>query len=491
MGGIRPQEWLDAIRRLDEATALATVVSLDGSVFERSGAPLLLKGEQEPGLRLVDVAEDDPLLSEGAGGPGRLELHVETVSPKLRENLAALKDRLMRGQGVLIELDLSSGLRRFDDDNDPVSHADLSAELDEDRDGRKLIVPIRPMGKALVFGAGLDAAALCAHLRDVGFLVWPADPRKQGWEQVRAAARPDEDTVIVVMTHSYALDLETLQGALASPACYVGLPGPAKRTARLLSELSVLGVRPRPGVLRSPAGLDLDVKAPREAALSIAAEILAVRGGLTRVRTRSPRPLPHHAKVPGLILAAGRGKRFAGANKLTARLDDRPVLRHVVENALASRLDPIILVLGCDAGAGLKAIEGITDPRLRVVFNPLWEGGKASSIEVGLREVPFLAPGVVSLLGDMPRVKPWLIDRVLEEFELSGRLTFPIFEGKKGYPTAFPRALFDEIRHLTGDDTAMTAVREHWNEAVKIGLEDSSTQADVDTPADLELLKGE
>lgn len=486
MGGIRPQEWLDAIRRLDEASALGTVVSLDGSVYERSGAPLLLRGPQDAGVIEIDVAEDDPLLSEGVGGAGRLQVHVEPVGERLRADLAALKDRLLAGEGVTLCLDLSTGVRQLLPD-DPLKNADLSAELDEDREGRRLIVPIRPMGKALVFGAGLDAASLCAHLRDVGFLVWPADPRKQGWEQVRAAARPDEDTVVVVMTHSYALDLETLQGALASPACYVGLPGPAKRTQRLLAELAVLGVRPRPGVLRSPAGLDLGAETPREVALSIAAEILSFRADARRARR--PQPLPRHAKVPGLVLAAGRGRRFTGGNKLAAALDGRPVLRHVVENALASRLDPVIVVLGCQAEDGLRALAGLTDPRLRVVFNPLWEGGKASSIEVGLREVPFLAPGVVSLLGDMPRVKPWLIDRVIEEFELSGRLTFPVFEGRKGYPTAFPRALFEEIRHLTGDDTAMAAVREHWNEAVKIQLQDGSTQADVDTPADLDLLR--
>jgi CTP:molybdopterin cytidylyltransferase MocA len=111
---------------------------------------------------------------------------------------------------------------------------------------------------------------------------------------------------------------------------------------------------------------------------------------------------------------------------------------------------------------------------------------------VGLREVPFLAQGFVALLGDMPMVKPWLIDRVIEEFELSGRLTFPVIQGpdglKKGYPTAFPRSLFGEIRKLTGDDTAMAAVREHWAEAVKISLAEAWTQADVDTPEDLELL---
>ena len=198
-------------------------------------------------------------------------------------------------------------------------------------------------------------------------------------------------------------------------------------------------------------------------------------------------------RIPGLVLAAGRGKRFGAASKLLADVDGQPVLRHVVEAALDAKLDPVIVVLGAGAEAGLQAIEGLDDPRLRVVFNPSWKSGKSSSIETGLREVPADAPGVVALLGDMPRVPTWLIERVRSEFELSGRLTFPVFPGdegpEKGHPTAYPRELFGEVGHLVGDDTALEAARRHWGEAVKIPLDDGRTQADIDTAADLELLR--
>ncbi|MDE2490681.1 MAG: nucleotidyltransferase family protein, partial [Elusimicrobia bacterium] len=207
----------------------------------------------------------------------------------------------------------------------------------------------------------------------------------------------------------------------------------------------------------------------------------------------SPAARKGGVKVPGLVLAAGRGRRFGEGSKLLADVDGRPVLRHVVEAALAARLDPVVVVLGAGAEAGLLAIEGLDDPRLRVVFNPAWKSGKASTFETGLREVPADAPGVITLLGDMPRVKTWLIERVLSEFELSGKLCFPIYDGPegpvKGWPTAYPRELFGEIRRLVGDDTAMSAVRQHWSEAVKIPLDDASTQADIDTARDLELLK--
>src|ERR1019366_1352736 len=216
-----------------------------------------------------------------------------------------------------------------------------------------------------------------------------------------------------------------LKGALQSPARYVGLVGPAGRAAKLLAELKEKGIEPAPGVFSAPAGLDIGAETPEEVALAVAAEILAVRfarKGARPARLRpagsSPSARKSGVKVPGLVLAAGRGRRFGGGSKLLADVDGRPVLRHVVESALASRLDPVVVVLGAGAEAGLQAIVGLDDARLRVVFNPAWASGKASSFEVGLREVPADAPGVVALLGDMPRVKPWLIDRVLSEFVL-------------------------------------------------------------------------
>ena len=555
MNGIRLQEILDILRGLEEAAGpgpvLATFVSLDGSVFSRAGAMAVfvpagdlcgggvipvtevqgaLRREIEgaaasgrPRLACLELAEDDPVLGFGLGAPGRVEVLIEPLDDRLREHMAAVRDALMRNEAVVCSLEIEGpdlgrrALLRADDPRVRECYQENSPELVETSEGgqalRTFLCPVHPMGKALVCGSGPVAAALSRHLAELGFCVFAADPRpgrlrspdwrtpgvaliEGGWEQARAVVQPDEETSVVVLTRSYALDLESLEGALKSPASYVGIIGPQKRTQRLLAQLDALGVRPRPGVLFAPAGLDIGAEAPRETAFAIAAEILAARSGRKGGRLSSrPGPAPGaRLHTPGLVLAAGPGTRFAGGHKLAAVLDGRPVLRHVVENALASHLDPVIVVLGCGAEAGLEALSGIKDPKLRVVFNPLWEGGKASSLEVGLREVPHGAGGAVKLLGDMPMVKPWLIDRVLSEFELSGRLAFPVYPGPqgplRGYPIAIPRRLFGQIKALARDDADQDAAREHWSEAIKIPLADGGTQADVDTTADLDLLAG-
>lgn len=557
MNGVSVVELLELLRALDAEGAasstppvLATVVSLDGSVYSRAGAMALLvtgapsrtgvldleevdelRKEAErviadgrPRLATISLDDESVLAGWGLGAQGVVEIFLERAGPELRGCLEQARRSLLEGSGVVLSLAVAgpeTGRRRVlapDDPDAKESFSQLTPELDESLSRgemrRVLLRPIHAMGKALIFGSSRDAAVLARHLFELGFSVFVGDPRpgrlrgadwdvrwgaliEGGWEQVRAAAGPDGETSVVVMTRSFALDLEILQGALASPAPYVGLLASPKRSQRLVEQLSLLGAAPRQGQLYAPAGLDIGAESARETALSVASEIVAVRAGRKGGRSsqrRQASPAPHAApKTAGLVLAAGRGKRFVSGHKLTAAVDGRPVLRHVVENALASRLDPVIVVLGYEAGLAVEALRGLDDPRLRVVFNPRWEGGKGSSIECGLREVPWSAPGVVSLLGDMPRVPAWLIDRVIAEFELTGQLVFPVYSApggpRKGYPTAFPRALFAEIRALTGDDTAAEAVRRHWSEAVRIQLPDASTQADVDTPADLELLQ--
>lgn len=561
MNGLRPAELFELLRALDQegaasrtAPVVATVISVDGSVYERTGAmavfisgaasrtgvldigelepPLAetIRGVAESGrarLETLELARESALVGWGLGAPGRVELFFERAGPALRGELEQARRALTEGKGVVISLELDGpepGRRQLSTPEEPAVAAcyrDMTPELVESfkagRARRHLVFPIHPMGKALLFGSSRDASILAAHLRELGFSVFVGDPRpgrlsssdwdrkslaliEGGWDAVRAAAGPDEETAVVAMTHSYSLDLEILAGALASPAPYVGVVGARARGERLEADLAARGVKPRPGQWRAPAGLDIGAEAPRELALAVAAEILAARWGRKGGRLSARRAAPSAGqagpagtpKVPGLILAAGRGRRFGKGQKLAASVDGRPVLRHAVENALASRLDPVIVVLGCEAGRALEALRGLEDPKLRVVFNPLWEGGKGSSIECGLREVPSSSAGVVSLLGDMPRVSPALIDRVIAEFERSGRLVFPVYPGPtgptKGYPTAFPRALFGEMRALTGDGTADEAVRRHWAEALRIPLKDGSTQADVDTAADLELL---
>ena len=95
----------------------------------------------------------------------------------------------------------------------------------------------------------------------------------------------DEQTAIVLMTHSYSRDLSYLLPLLRlDHVAYLGLLGPKKRRDSLVSEaIEHAGVLPSwlEGSLRGPTGLDIGAELPGEIAISILAEVLSVLAGHT------------------------------------------------------------------------------------------------------------------------------------------------------------------------------------------------------------------
>jgi xanthine dehydrogenase accessory factor len=150
--------------------------------------------------------------------------------------------------------------------------------------------------RLVVFGAVDIAEALCRGAKELGWDAVVTDPRATfaTRERIRTAdellvewpedalkrIELDERTAIVVLTHEERFDVPALAGALRSDAFYVGALGSRRtqerRRARLLAEgLSVAEL----DRLSGPTGLDLGAQTPAETAVSILAEILAVRAG--------------------------------------------------------------------------------------------------------------------------------------------------------------------------------------------------------------------
>ncbi|HEX8354039.1 MAG TPA: XdhC family protein [Pyrinomonadaceae bacterium] len=164
----------------------------------------------------------------------------------------------------------------------------------------------------VIFGAGHDALPVVDLARGLGWQTEVVDPQCRPASRSRFAsadrvtlARPEEvgarvrvtpRTLALLMSHNYSHDLALLRFLLASPARYIGVMGPRKRTERMLSELAASDGAFSPGEmdrerLFSPAGLDIGANAPAEIALSIVAEMRAVldgrRGGMLRERRGS------------------------------------------------------------------------------------------------------------------------------------------------------------------------------------------------------------
>ena len=156
---------------------------------------------------------------------------------------------------------------------------------------------VAPAPRLIVFGAVDYAAALCRLARAAGWRPFVCDPRSQFATQERfpdaeevVAAWPDEAfarlggidraTYIAILTHDPKLDDAALTLALRSDAAYVGAMGSRRAQAQRRERLLAAGVEEDlQDRIAAPIGLDLGAVSPEETALSIMAEVVAVRNG--------------------------------------------------------------------------------------------------------------------------------------------------------------------------------------------------------------------
>ena len=120
----------------------------------------------------------------------------------------------------------------------------------------------------------------------------------------------------------------------------------------------------------------------------------------------------------GIILAAGASTRF-GEPKQLLRLKDKCLLEWVVDAALKSELNRIVLVLGYAHQKILQSLEEkIKHSKLLVAINPHYEKGQSLSLQTGLLKIKNDYPAVMFLLGDQPMLNTATINVLLERFWL-------------------------------------------------------------------------
>ena len=227
---------------------------------------------------------------------------------KLTHRLAEL--RLSSGRGVLFTvvdgahagdkaLVVEGGETAGDGPVDLVEHAD-----EIQRGGRNRLLELEdrtafaevygPPPRLFVYGAVDTAEALCRGARLLGWTAIVADARAAfataeripsahelivAWpDEALAQVAPDHQTAVVVLTHDDKFDEPALEGALETDAFYIGALGSRRNQARRRERLLEAGVGEASiERISGPCGLDIGADTQSETALSILAEILAVR----------------------------------------------------------------------------------------------------------------------------------------------------------------------------------------------------------------------
>jgi xanthine dehydrogenase accessory factor len=216
---------------------------------------------------------------------GLIELVLEPVLPRSR--IDELLARLGRGERVRRVLDIATGEVVLE----PAGEAD-ELELT----ATTLVTHHGPHWRMVIIGAGQMTLYLAQMARTLNYDVIVCDPREEYAgdfkvdgvtlsrempDDLLVALKPDGHTAVVALTHDPKLDDLALMEALGSPAFYVGAIGSranqAKRKARLTEHFGI--TEPQLARLHGPVGLKNGARTPPEIAVSILAEVTAVRYG--------------------------------------------------------------------------------------------------------------------------------------------------------------------------------------------------------------------
>jgi len=311
-----------------QPSVLATLVNVQGSSYRRPGARLLLTAN---GLRIGSISggcleedvlararqvlatgraesvvydttsENDLVWGVGLGCHGVVRVLLEKIVPPTpwARALAANFDQ-RRPTALAV---LHGGV-------EPAQWGTRLAAAGDCADPEALFLDdVAPPPSLVIFGAGDDAQPLARLAAELGWETTVADPRAAFATAARfptarrlvvapadrlvTEAKPGPDVLAVVMTHHYVHDVPILRDLLGRPLRYLGLLGPRKRAEKILADLAAAGLEgttEQRARLYAPVGLDLGADSPEQVALSMLAEMQAVR---TR---RDARPLRERSR---------------------------------------------------------------------------------------------------------------------------------------------------------------------------------------------------
>jgi xanthine dehydrogenase accessory factor len=244
------------LRRLGQKCALATIVQVRGSIPSFESAKLL-------------VREDGSMI--GTIGGGCVEAEVWNAAREVMETEKPKHMSFNLGQDAAYDNGLICG-----------------GQLDV------FVEPVIPSPRAIIFGAGHISKSLCKVASLAGFSTTIVDNRDsfanrerfpeadeifaEEYEDVFPKLSIYESTYLIVVTRGHRDDMRVLRWAATTPARYVAMIGSKRKVLSVVKELEKDGLsREQLDRIYAPMGLEIGAISPEEIAISVAAEMIAVR----------------------------------------------------------------------------------------------------------------------------------------------------------------------------------------------------------------------
>lgn len=180
------------------------------------------------------------------------------------------------------------------------------------------------------------------------------------------------------------------------------------------------------------------------------------------------------------VLAAGAGTRFVGSShKLLARFMGSTVLGAALRAAEGAGLDAGVAVV-----SGAVDVSAAIPPTVRVVDNPRWPDGIATSLLAAADDARSRGlDAIVVTLGDQPSITSGALRAVAGACDDEHPMVFATYEGRRGHPVALHRTIWD-LLPPSGDTGARVLARSNPELVVEVPCEGSPD--DIDTVEDLQ-----
>jgi xanthine dehydrogenase accessory factor len=262
--------------------------SLSGGCIEDDLIGRVRRGELAPRLPQATTygasAEEAQRFGLPCGGTVQIVLEPLSAASQLRELLAAIEQHRV----VRRRLEMATGLVSLA----PSEEGDVVAF-----DGSALVTVHGPRLRLVIIGGGQLSRYLATMAVMLDYRVTVCDPREEyheGWAAIEGVTlsrlMPDDlvigmnldaNSALVAVTHDPKLDDLALMEALKTPAFYVGALGSRRNNDARRTRLTEFDVSAdEVARLRGPVGLNLGGRTPSEIAMSIVAEMTAVRRGV-------------------------------------------------------------------------------------------------------------------------------------------------------------------------------------------------------------------
>lgn len=182
-----------------------------------------------------------------------------------------------------------------------------------------------------------------------------------------------------------------------------------------------------------------------------------------------------------MILAAGMSRRM-GKTKLLLPFGKKTIIETVVHSVVSSRVDGTLVVLGSEQE---KIEEKIRNFPVRSVFNPDFRSGMLSSVLCGLKALPDETRAMVIVLGDQPSVSKQTIDRIVDEYQKTGKgIVLPVYNKERGHPVLIDMKYREEVEALSPDIGLRGTVYSHPEDILEVEVDIPSILQDIDDEAD-------